>query len=63
MLQRMGDIPEHDMFNTFNMGTGMVLVVDREDGDKAIAALRENGMHSVQVIGEVAAGETGVELV
>ncbi len=62
MIQRLGNIPEHDMFNTFNMGTGMVLVVSKEDVDKAVAALNSQGK-GARVIGEIVAGETGVELV
>jgi len=62
MIQRLGNIPEHDMFNTFNMGTGMVLVVDKEDVDKAVAALKNEG-EGARIIGEIVAGETGVELV
>ena len=62
MIQRLGNIPEHDMFNTFNMGTGMVLVVSKEDVDKAVAALNSQGKDA-RVIGEIVAGETGVELV
>jgi len=61
MIQRLGNIPEHDMFNTFNMGTGMVLVVAKEDVDKAVAALNREG-EGARVIGEIVAGETGVEL-
>ncbi len=61
MIQRLGNIPEHDMFNTFNMGTGMVLVVAKEDVDKAVAALNSEGQ-GAKVIGEVVAGDIGVEL-
>ena len=61
LLQKTGDIPERDMFNTFNMGTGMVLVVDKNDVDKAEAALNSQGQ-SMCVIGEVVAGDGGVEL-
>ena len=43
MLQRMGSIPEHDMFNTYNMGVGMTMIVAKDDADKALAALKENG--------------------
>ena len=39
MLQSKGSIPEHDMFNTYNMGVGMAVIVAKEDADKAIAAL------------------------
>ena len=49
MLQKMGNIPEHDMFNTYNMGVGMTVIVAKEDVDKAIAAL-DCGAY---VIGEI----------
>ena len=58
MLQRMGNIPEHDMFNTYNMGVGMTVIVAKEDVDKAIAAL-DCGAY---VIGEVVSGEERVTL-
>ncbi len=61
LLQERGGIPERDMFNTFNMGTGMVLIVDKEDVVKAAAALDGAGQ-SARVIGEVVAGDGGVEL-
>ncbi len=61
MIQRLGDIPEHDMFNTFNMGTGMVLVVDKNDADKAKDVLLKAG-HAPRIIGEITAGDAGVEL-
>ena len=62
LLQKAGGIPERDMFNTFNMGVGMVLVVGREDMVKAVAALDAAG-ESARVIGEVVPGDGGVELV
>ena len=37
--QRMGGISEHDMFNTYNMGVGMTVIVPKEDADRAVAAL------------------------
>ena len=55
LLQEKGGIPERDMFNTFNMGTGMVLVVDKEDVVKAVSALDGAG-ESPRVIGTVASG-------
>ena len=61
MIQRLGNISEHDMFNTFNMGTGMILVVAKEDADKAAAALKKEGMGST-VIGEIVSGEERVIL-
>ena len=61
MIQRLGNIPERDMFNTFNMGTGMVLVVDKNDADKAKALLLNAGQ-APRVIGEIVTGDAGVEL-
>lgn len=61
MLQRMGSIPEHDMFNTYNMGVGMTMIVAKDDTDKALAALKENGQDAY-VIGEVVSGEEKVAL-
>ena len=62
MLQRLGSISDHDMYNTFNMGVGMVLVVAKEDMAKAVLALDGAGA-GARVIGEIVAGEPGVELV
>ena len=62
LLQRLGDVPERDMFNTYNMGVGMTMLVGRADADRALEILRENGVDAY-VIGEIAAGEKGVELV
>ena len=61
MIQRLGDIPERDMFNTFNMGTGMVLVTAKEDADKALAALSSKGQ-GAKVIGEIVPGDERVVL-
>jgi len=61
MLQRLGDIPERDMFNTFNMGTGMVLVVGKKDADKAMDFLLNAGQ-APRMIGEIVPGDRGVEL-
>ena len=61
MLQRMGSIPEHDMFNTYNMGVGMTMIVAKDDADKALATLKENGQDAY-VIGEVVSGEEKVAL-
>ena len=61
MLQRRGSIPEHDMFNTYNMGVGMTMIVAKDDADKALAALKENGQDAY-VIGEVVSGEEKVAL-
>ena len=61
MLRRMGNVSEHDMFNTYNMGTGMTLIAAKEDADRAISALKENGQDAY-VIGEVVSGEEKVTL-
>ena len=61
LLARMGGISERDMFNTFNMGTGMVLVAARDSADKALAALHSLGQEA-GVIGEIVSGEEKVEL-
>ena len=61
LLARMGGIPERDMFNTFNMGTGMVLVAAKDSADKALAALHSLGQEA-GVIGEIVSGEEKVAL-
>ena len=61
MLAKEGSIEEHMMYNTFNMGIGMVLAVDPADVDKTIEALAKTG-DQAWVIGEIADGEKGVEL-
>ena len=61
LLSRMGGISERDMFNTFNMGTGMVLVAAKDSADKALAALHSLGQEA-GVIGEIVLGEEKVEL-
>ena len=61
LLQKLGGIPERDMFNTFNMGVGMILTVAAEDADKALAILHASGEPDAYRLGVIAAGE-GVEL-
>ena len=58
-MQRVGNIPEHDMFNTFNMGVGLIIAVAKEDADKALEVLAANGENAV-VLGEVISGNDGV---
>ena len=58
LLQKQGSISEHDMFNTYNMGVGMTVIVSKETADAAIAAL-DCGAY---VIGEVVSGEERVTL-
>lgn len=61
MLSTDGDIAENMMYNTFNMGIGMVLAVDPADVDKTMAAIKEAGEKSY-IIGQTIAGEKGVTL-
>ncbi len=60
LIAEVGGIPERDMFNTFNMGVGMMLVVAKQDADEAIRILKEQG-EDAYLLGEVVA-EEGVEL-
>ncbi len=59
VIQRVGNIPEHDMFNTFNMGIGMIVAVSKENADKTIETLRAYGENAV-VLGEIIEGNDGV---
>ena len=61
LMQKEGGISEHDMFNTFNMGVGMVLTVPAEQADKALEILHANGEPEAYRLGVIAEGE-GVEL-
>ena len=61
LLQKVGSIPERDMFNTFNMGTGMCVIVDKADADKAVEILNAAGERA-KVIGELVKSEEGVIL-
>ena len=57
VMQKTGGIPERDMFNTYNMGVGMSVVVSKNDADKALEILKD-----AYIIGEIVKGEDGVEL-
>ncbi len=59
LLQKTGNISEHDMFNTFNMGVGMSIVVSAADKDKALEVLKANG-EDAYVIGNITKGEERV---
>ena len=61
LLQREGNIPERDMFNTFNMGVGMAVVVAKQEVDRALAALRGQGV-AAYVMGELVDGDGSVVL-
>ena len=60
-IQKAGNISEHDMFNTFNMGVGMIAIVSEQDADKALATLKEAG-EDAYVIGQVQEGQQGIEI-
>ena len=61
LIAKTGNIPERDMFNTFNMGVGMSVVVDKNDADKALQILRAAG-ETPYIIGETVASSEGVLL-
>ncbi len=56
LIQKVGDIPERDMFNTFNMGVGMSVIVKKEDAEKAVEILKSNG-EDAYIMGEIVSGE------
>lgn len=62
LIQREGNVPERDMYNTFNMGVGMCVIVPADQAQKAVDTLERMG-ESASVIGEVQRGIAGVELV
>ena len=59
LIAKVGNIPERDMFNTFNMGVGMTVVVDKNDVDAAIKAIEAAG-DEAYVLGELFDGDDGV---
>ena len=61
LIQKTGNIPERDMYNTFNMGTGLMLCVDSDKADEAVRILNANGEQAA-VIGEIKNGQKGVEI-
>ena len=61
LLQQRGNIAERDMFNTFNMGVGMSVIVAKEDADKALSVLKAAG-EDAYVLGEIVKSEDGVVL-
>lgn len=62
LIQKTGKIDEHDMYNTFNMGNGLIIAVDADKADEAVRILNANG-EQAQICGEIKSGEKGVELV
>ena len=61
VIQKAGNIPERDMYNTFNMGLGLVMAVAKEDADKALASIAAAG-ETCYIIGECVTGEKGIQL-
>ena len=61
LIAKTGNIPERDMFNTYNMGVGMSVVVSKNDADKAIEILKANG-EDAYIIGETVRSDEGVLL-
>ena len=62
LMQKKADIPERDMYNTFNMGIGMIVAVDADKAEKAVKCLEDAG-EKAYIIGELVDGEKGVEIV
>ena len=61
LIQEKGNVPRREMFNTFNMGIGMTVVVSKDEADKALEALKAAGEQPVR-LGEIVAGDEGVIL-
>jgi phosphoribosylformylglycinamidine cyclo-ligase len=61
LIQKVGNIDERDMFNTFNMGVGMSVVVAKEDAEKAVQILKANG-EDAYILGEIIKSDDGVVL-
>ncbi|MBC5716282.1 phosphoribosylformylglycinamidine cyclo-ligase [Flintibacter faecis] len=62
LIQDKGNIPQRDMYNTFNMGIGMILALPAGQAQQALSVLADAG-ESAYAIGEVVSGANGVELV
>ncbi len=61
LIAKIGNIPERDMFNTFNMGVGMSVVVDKKDAELAIEILKANG-EDAYIMGEIIKSDEGVTI-
>ncbi|MDE6724251.1 MAG: phosphoribosylformylglycinamidine cyclo-ligase, partial [Ruminiclostridium sp.] len=62
LMQEEGNIPERDMYNTFNMGIGMTCVVGSDDANKAVEILSAHGIKAY-CIGEIVKGDEGIEII
>ncbi len=61
LLAKVGNVPERDMFNTYNMGVGMSVVVSKNDADKALSILKANG-EDAYIIGETVKSDESVTI-
>ena len=61
LMQKKGEIEEHMMYNTYNMGIGMMLAVDSTKADEAIRLLKEAG-ETAYVVGEIRNGQRGITI-
>ena len=61
LIMKWGNVPERDMFNTYNMGVGMTVVVPADEAETSLELLKENGIDAY-VIGEIVEGEEKVTL-
>ena len=62
LLQKCGNVTEHDMFNTYNMGVGMTAIVSKEDEDKALRILKENG-EDAYIIGKIEKSDEKIRII
>lgn len=61
LIAKQGNVPERDMFNTFNMGVGMSVIVDKNDADAALAILKENGQDAY-IMGQTVCADESVQI-
>ena len=61
LIQKEGNIPTRDMYNTFNMGIGMSIIISKKDTEKALQILKEQG-ETPYVIGEVVEGNKEINI-
>lgn len=61
LIQKEGNIPERDMYNTFNMGIGMAIIVSKKDEEKALQILQQEG-ETAYIIGEVITGNKEINI-
>ena len=61
LMAKLGEVSQKDMFNTFNMGIGLVMAVDKNDAEKAVDILNKMG-EKAYIIGEVISGTREVEI-